>query len=66
MKEEISQNLIQNHEKDSLISEPILETKNSISAKDKLESLINKQKQDFFDVFDLVGSFQYKENESKR
>jgi hypothetical protein len=65
MKDDIFQKQEEDQEKDSLIANKIIETKASVSAKEKLESMVNKQKQDFLDVYDLVGSFQYKQTKSK-
>ena len=59
MKEEINET----HPKDSLISNSSLSTEKPVgySAKEKLELMENQKNQDFFDVYDLVGSFKYKE-----
>ena len=65
MKDDIFPKQEEDQDKDSLIANKIIETKASFSAKEKLESMVNKQKQDFLDVYDLVGSFQYKQTKSK-
>jgi len=65
MKDEMLHKQEEDQEKDSLIANKIVETKASVSAKEKLELMVNKQKQDFLDVYDLVGSFQYKQKKSK-
>ena len=50
----------ESQEKDSLISKPFYD-KFDISAKDKLEQIEIQKNKDFFDVFELVGSYKYKE-----
>lgn len=65
MKDDLSHKTDEEQEIDSLLSEKVIDTKASVSAKEKLELLVNKQKQDFLDVYDMVGSFQYKQSKSK-
>lgn len=65
MKDDINLKQEDDQEKDSLIAKKVLDTNVSVSAKEKLELLVNKQKQDFLDVYDLVGSYQYKQAKSK-
>jgi hypothetical protein len=48
------------HENDSLIDKSEY-SKFEISSKDKLELIENQKNQDFFDVYDLVGSYKYRE-----
>ena len=59
----MEENNIEYHPKDSLISNNSTSSEKPISfnAKEKLELMENQKNQDFFDVYDLVGSYKYKE-----